>query len=102
MFIHEFLFLVANAIERQSELSKVRMPLPKAEKIPLQNHEGIMKYEGMNLEKIYNYDYENRKVPLNPKLLMAQKFNAKTSVIKLDNEKLPVSEELKNLAKRDM
>ena len=32
MFIHEFLFLVASALERQQELSKVRMPLPKAEK----------------------------------------------------------------------
>lgn len=54
------------------------------------------------MEKIYNFDYENRKVPLNPKLLMAQKFNAKTNHIKLDNEKPPVSDELKNLAIRNM
>lgn len=71
LFAHEFLFLVANSLDRRVELRNVGM-----EKIDITKeelfftHDGIENYDGQRLDKIYNYNEHKRKVRQNPKKLM--------------------------------
>jgi len=62
MFLHEFMFLVANALDRQIVLSNVKMQKLCIEKVSIGTHEGVRKYDGRKLDKIYQYEDEKRKV----------------------------------------
>ena len=59
---HEFLFLVANALDRHVILSGVKMQKICIDKVDIGSHEGIQNYEGQKLDKIYQYDLEARTV----------------------------------------
>lgn len=62
IYPHEFLFLVANALDRHVILSGVKMQKICIDKVDIGSHEGIQNYEGQKLDKIYQYDLEARTV----------------------------------------
>lgn len=94
MFLHEFLFLVANALDRQIVLTNVKMQKINTEKESIGTHEGVKNYAGRKLDKIYQYDIDKRKVRQNPKLLMANAFNIQEKNIKIDNQRPQLSNAL--------
>lgn len=70
MLPHEFMFLLENAMDRQKVLNEVKRQKLSIKKIDIGTHDGIQNYDGQRLDKIYEFDFESRKVSQNPKKLM--------------------------------
>jgi hypothetical protein len=62
MFPHEFMFLLENAQDRQQVLKEVKRQKLSIVKIDIGTHDGIENYDGPKLDKLYDYDPDQRKI----------------------------------------
>jgi hypothetical protein len=71
MLPHEFLYLMANADERQEILRSVKRLKLSINKIQIDEcQKGLEMFAELNLDKIYQFDEDSRKILQNPKFLM--------------------------------
>lgn len=56
MYLHEFLFLMTNSVDRQSVLLKLKTHKVSVSKVDLPTYEGLGKLNG-NVNKFYNLDW---------------------------------------------
>lgn len=56
MYLHEFLFLMTNSVDRQSVLSKLKTHKVSVSKVDLPTYPGLGKLDG-NVNKFYDLDW---------------------------------------------
>jgi hypothetical protein len=71
-------------------------------KIDIGTHDGIENYDGPKLDKLYEFDLDNRKIDPNPKKLMqVQRFAGdEKKTIRLDNKRLTKNNDLERAIAR--